>query len=248
MSVPVRQFIASAGVPIFYPVDTPGDIGPPGPPNPGPIGPTGLPASDTGVTGPRGPQGPQGFPGPAGAAGSASSTGPTGPAGPTGLAGFAGSGTGSQGPTGATGPLGTALDFTRLNQLTVTVQSGNQPSIFNVLNVSGNYQIGYIVARCVTNPLKSIVMKIYSSNNYNPSANSDIVTVVGNNGTQADVQMTSLSVITPGTNYASLELVNNNQSYPGPYTGIQLKSFFPGGGTEQWILSCAPNMVSATPF
>lgn len=250
MSVPVRQFQAASGVPIFYPFDTPGDIGPQGPATPGPAGPTGPAASGgTGATGPTGPQGPQGFPGPTGPAGAPSKTGPTGPTGPAGLAGFAGVGTGATGPAGATGAPGNSVDPTRLNTLgPLTVRSGDQPSMFNPLSVNGNYQVGYFVARCISNPLKSIVMKLYGQNQLSPTANSDIVAIVGNNKTNADVQMTSFNVITPGTDYASLELVNNSQSYPGPYLGVQLKSFFPGGGTETWNLSVAPNMVSATPF
>lgn len=251
MSVPVRQFVASSGVPIFYPIGTPGDIGPQGPATPGPAGPTGPPASGTGATGPTGPIGPQGFPGPTGTQGAPSRTGPTGPAGPTGLVGFAGVGTGATGPAGATGPVGNSVDGTRLNQLgPLTVRSGDQPSMYNVLSTSGNYQVGYFVARCVTNPLKSIVMKIYSQNTggVTPGPNTDIVAVVGNNKTNADVQMTSFNVITPNVDYASLELVNNNQSYPGPYFGVQLRSFFPGSGTETWVLSVAPNQVSANPF
>jgi len=249
MSVPVRQFLAASGVPIFYPFNTPGDVGPQGPATPGPRGPTGPAASGTGATGPTGPQGPQGFPGPTGTQGAASRTGPTGPAGPTGLVGLAGAGTGATGSAGVTGPPGNSVDGSRLNSLgPLTVQSGNQPSLFGPLNVNGNYQVGYFVARCISNPLKSIVMKLYAQNTGSPQANTDIVAVVGNNNTNADVQMTSFNVITPNVDYASLELVNNNQSYPGPYLGVQLKSFFTGGGTETWVLSVAPNQVSANPF
>ena len=246
MSVPVRQFVAASGVPIFYPFDTPGDVGPQGPATPGPRGPTGPAASGTGATGPTGPQG---FPGPTGPQGAASKTGPTGPTGSAGAAGPAGVGTGATGPAGVTGPPGNSVDPTRLTQITNQIlQSGNQPSLYQGLSVNGNYQVGYFVARCITNPLKSIVMKLYGQNQLTPTANSDIVAVVGNNKTNADVQMTSFNVITPNVDYASLELVNNSQSYPGPYLGVQLRSFFTGGGTETWNLSVAPNQVSATPF
>lgn len=251
MSVPVRQFQAASGVPIFYPFNTPGATGPAGPATPGPAGPTGPAASGgTGATGPTGPQGPQGFAGPQGPTGDASRTGATGPTGPVGLAGFAGAGTGATGAAGVTGPPGNSVDGSRLVQITNQVlRSGDQPSLFSPLNVSGNYQVGYFVAKCLTNPLKSIVMKLYAQNTGSPQANTDIVAVVGNNNTNADVQMTSFNVITPNVNYASLELVNNSQSYPGPYLGVQLKSFFTGGGTETWNLSAAPNQVSAnTPF
>ena len=249
MSVPVRQFTAASGVPIFYPFNTPGDVGPAGPAGIGPVGPTGPAASGTGSVGPTGPQGPQGFPGPAGATGAASRTGATGPAGPAGAAGPAGVGTGATGPAGVTGPPGNSVDPTRLVQITNQVlQSGNQPSLYQGLNVNGNYQVGYFVAKCLTNPLKSIVMKLYGQNQGAPSPTSDIVAVVGNNKTNADVQMTSFNVITPNVDYASLELVNNSQSYPGPYLGVQLRSFFSGSGTETWNLSVAPNQVSANPF
>lgn len=250
MSVPVRQFQAASGVPIFYPIGTPGDIGPQGPAGIGPAGPTGPPASGgTGATGPTGPIGPQGFPGPQGPTGAASRTGATGPTGPAGAAGPAGAGTGATGAAGVTGPPGNSVDPSRLTQITNQVlQSGNQPSLFNPLSVNGNYQVGYFVAKCLTNPLKSIVMKLYGQNQLSPSPTSDIVAVVGNNKTNADVQMTSFNVITPNVDYASLELVNNNQSYPGPYLGVQLRSFFTGGGTETWNLSVAPNQVSANPF
>ena len=249
MSVPVRQFQAASGVPIFYPFDTPAAQGPAGPSTPGPRGPTGPPASGAGATGPTGPQGPQGFAGPTGTQGAASRTGPTGPAGPTGLAGFAGVGTGATGPAGVTGPPGNSVDQSRLTQITNQIlQTGNQPSLYQGLSVNGNYQVGYFVAKCLTNPLKSIVMKLYGQNQLAPSPNSDIVAIVGNNKTNADVQMTSFNVITPNVNYASLELVNNNQSYPGPYLGVQLRSFFTGGGTETWNMSVAPNMVSSVAF
>ena len=249
MSVPVRQFQASSGVPIFYPFDAPGDIGPAGPATPGPTGPTGPAATDSGVTGPTGPQGPQGFQGPTGASGNPSSTGPTGPTGPAGLAGPAGSGTGATGPAGVTGPPGNSVDGTKLSTLgPFPVQSGNQPAIIGPLSVGGAYQVGYIVARCVTNPLKSIVMKMYAQNSGTLGANTDIITVVGNNGPRNDVQQTSFNVITPTTNYARLALTQDNNGPPAPYNGVQLLSVFPGGGTETWVISAAPNMVQATPF
>lgn len=247
MSVPVRQFQASSGVPIFYPINTPSAQGPPGPATPGPTGPRGPPASDSGATGPAGPQGPQGFPGPQGPQGAPSRTGPTGPAGVTGFSGPAGVGTGATGPAGVTGPAGNTVIASTTNSVgPITVQSGNQPSLFSNFSTA-NYGIGYFVARCITDPRKSIVMKLYGTLQGNPQAGSDLLSVVGNNNTNADVQMTTINYI-DATNYATLELVNNSQSYPGPYLGVQLKSFFTGGGTESWVLSSSANMTSSTPF
>lgn len=249
MSVPVRQFQASSGVPIFYPVDAPSDVGPRGPATPGPTGPQGPTASGTGVTGPAGPFGPQGFPGPTGASGGGSVPGPTGPAGSAGAVGAAGVGTGATGAVGATGSVGNTILDPRVNTLgPLAVQSGSEPSFYQVLN-GGNYQIGYLVARCITDPRKSMIMKLYGQLQSTPSnPNADILSVVGNNNTSADVQMTTLNVITPGTNFAQLELVNANQDYPGPYLGVQLKSFFTGGGVENWTLSVGANMTSAFAF
>lgn len=250
MSVPVRQFQASSGVPIFYPINTPGDIGPRGPATPGPTGPRGIPASESGGTGPTGPQGPQGFPGPTGTQGAPSRTGATGPTGSSAFVGPAGVGTGATGPRGATGPAGNTVDGTRVNQLgPLNLLTGNQPSLYQVLNANGSYQVGYLVARCITTPSKSVAMKLYGQNQnvFPPGANTDLISVVGNNINTDDVQQTTQNTIASG-NYASLELVNSQQGGPGPYSGVQLKSFFPGGGTESWIISVAPNMVSATPF
>lgn len=249
MSVPVRQFQASSGVPIFYPIDTPSAQGPAGPATPGPRGPAGPSATGTGTTGPTGPGGPQGFPGPTGPQGAASRTGATGPTGLAGFAGPAGSGTGATGPAGMTGPPGNSV-IPPANVLPVVVQSGNQPSTFQVLNTA-SYAIGYFVARCITDPRKSMVMKLYGLNQsaFPPLPTTDLVSVVGNNNTQADVQMTTFNFISgDSSNYASLELVNSQQDYPGPYSGVQLKSFFTGGGTESWVLSSVPNMTSGTPF
>jgi len=249
MSVPVRQFQAASGVPIFYPFGSPGDVGPAGPATPGPAGPTGPAASGTGATGPTGPIGPQGFPGPTGPAGAPSRTGATGSTGSAGPAGPAGVGTGATGAAGVTGPPGNSVDGTRMRQLTNQVlQTGNQPSLTFPMSVNGNYQIGYVVARCQTNPLKNIVMKIYGQNTLATGTNTDIIAVVGNNGTAGDVQMSSLTVLTPTTNYASLALVNSAFGPPAPYDNIQLLSVFPGGGTETWTISAVPNMVSANPF
>jgi hypothetical protein len=246
MSVPVRQFQAASGVPIFIPFGQASGTGPAGPATPGPQGPQGPVASGTGVTGPTGPFGPQGFPGPTGTQGAASRTGPTGPSGSAGATGPSGVGTGATGPAGVTGPAGNTVIPGTVNSLNQILQSGNQPSTYQVLNTN-SYQIGYFVARCITDPRKSMMMKLYGTLQSSPQPGSDILSVVGNNNTNADVQMTTINYI-DATNHASLELVNNNQSYPGPYTGVQLKSFFTGGGTESWVLTSAANMSSSSPF
>lgn len=248
MSVPVRQFQASPGNPMFYAVDSPADVGPRGPATPGPIGPTGPSASGSGVTGPSGTQGPQGFAGPTGATGTASPTGPTGSTGATGSAGPVGVGTGATGATGVTGPVGNTLLNPVINTLgPIILRSGDEPSFYTILT-GANFAIGYLVARCITDPRKSMIMKLYGQLQSSPVPNSDILSVVGNNNTSADVQMTTLNVITSGTNFAQLELVNANREGPGPYTGVQWKSFFPGGGEESWVLSVGANMTSATVF
>lgn len=252
MSVSVVQFQAASGVPIFYPVGTPADFGPAGPPTPGPVGPTGPPASisgSTGATGATGPFGPQGFPGPPGPTGSISATGPIGAQGPTGATGANGvvsTATGAQGPTG---PLGSQNITALAKILPVTVNSGNQPVMVGPFGVGTNqYQIGYFVARCLTDKQKNILLKCYGQNTATTGTNTDIISVVGNNTLSADLQQTSVKYIN-ATNYALLRLVNSSEGPPAPYNGIQLVSVFPGGGQEQWTLTAVPNQVSSiTPF
>lgn len=247
MSVPVRQFIASSGVPIFYPVDAPGDIGPRGPATPGPTGPRGPPASGTGAIGPAGPQGPQGFPGPQGPQGSASPTGATGPAGSVGVQGPAGAVAGATGPAGALGQPGNSVQVANALQVGVSARSGDTPSQTTPFSRGGAYEIGYYVARCTSAFDKSIVMKMYGQNTNDGSTSTDIISIVGNNLNTSDIQQSSSKVLNP-LNFATLRLINGNQGPPAPYDSVQLVSIFPGGGTESWSLSAVPNMVSATPF
>lgn len=247
MSVPVRQFIASSGVPIFYPVDAPGDIGSRGPSTPGPTGPRGPPASGTGTIGPAGPQGLQGFPGPQGPQGSASSTGATGPAGPIGVQGPAGAVAGATGPAGAIGLPGNSVQVANALQVGTSVRSGDTPSQTDPFSRGGAYQIGYYVARCTSAFDKSVVMKMYGQNTSAGTSSTDIISIVGNNRNTSDIQQSSSKVLNP-LNFATLRLINGNQGPPAPYQSVQLLSVFPGGGTESWSLSAVPNMVSATPF
>jgi hypothetical protein len=252
MSVSVVQFQASSGVPIFYPVGTPADFGPAGPPTPGPAGPTGPPASilgSTGDTGPTGPFGPQGPPGATGPTGSVSATGPTGPQGlpgPTGASGVVSTATGTTGPTG---PLG-SQNITALAKIQpVVVSSGNSPVMTSPFGLPGTplFQIGYFVARCITNKQKNVILKCYGQRMAAAGTNTDIISVVGNNTLSADLQQTSVRYI-DATNYALLRFVNSAEGPPAPYNGVQLVSVFPGGGQEQWTLTAVPNQVSTLAF
>ena len=252
MSVSVVQFQASSGVPIFYPVGTPADFGPAGPATPGPAGPTGPPASilgSTGATGPTGPFGPQGPPGATGPTGASSpATGATGPQGIPGSAGADGIVSTATGPQGPTGPLG-SQNITALAKIQpVVVSSGNQPVMTAPFGVgTPQFQIGYFVAQCITQPRKNIILKCYGQNTATTGTNTDIISVVGNNAFSPDLQQTSVTFITP-TNYALLRLVNSAEGPPAPYNGIQLVSVFPGGGEEQWTLTAVPNQTSTLAF
>ena len=250
MSVPVRQFIASSGVPIFYPFGAASGTGPAGPSTPGPRGPTGPVASGVGVTGPTGPFGPQGPRGATGPAGVASTaTGPTGSPGLLGPFGPTGSSSTATGPAGPQGIQGASvLPANALTQGPVTLNTGNKTAFVSPFSKNGGYQIGYFVARCVTNPLKTIVLKCYGQNTAATGTSTDIITVVGNNEMTADLQQTSYYLLNSDT-YATLALVNSSEGPPAPYNGIQLTSYFLGGGTETWVLSAVPNMVSnSVPF
>lgn len=250
MSVSVRQFIASPGVPLYYGINSASGVGPRGPATPGPTGPQGPPASDVGNTGPPGPQGPQGFPGATGNAGANSATGATGPVGPVGPIGVSGV---SAGPAGATGPVGVDGNAVFAEYVVanppVSVVGGGQQDAYGLLSAGPvQFQIGYFLARCVTKPEKTICMRLYGQNQLNPSTNTDLISVVGNNINQVDVQQTTIKTLIPSTDFAQVELVNASGDFPGPYAGVQLKSFFTGGGTETWVLSAAPNIISATAF
>lgn len=251
MSVPVRQFTATSGVPIFLPFGTPSQIGPAGPPNPGPAGPTGPAASGAGATGPTGPFGPQGFPGPSGPAGASSGTGPTGPSGARGATGPAPATPGATGAAGATGPLGNAvkdnLKTTAGPVATTNGQKLNQLQVFGVGGSANAYQVGYYVARCITDPRKSIVLKCYQQQSVADNTTTDLITVVGNNTNNFDVQQSSWNYVS-ATSYASLALINPKGVPPAPYNAIQLTSFFPGTGTETWVLAAVPNMTQSTAY
>lgn len=247
MSVPVRQFIASSGVPMYYPIGTPADIGPRGPATPGPTGPQGPPASGTGTIGPAGPQGPQGFPGPQGPQGSPSPTGATGPAGPVGVQGPAGAVAGATGGAGPVGPLGNSVISASAETTPTTVRSGDQPLFGQPFKTGLPYQIGYFVARCTTQTGKNIVMKMYGQNIGLPGLNADLTSIVGNNVATVNGKQSSEKFQNP-LNNAHLELLNLNQP-PGSYQNVVLVSFFPNTiATESWVMSAVPNMIQATPF
>ena len=247
MSLVPRQFQAKSGVPIFYRFDDPSDVGPAGPPGPqGPIGPTGIPFSGAGgVTGATGPQGSQGVRGPIGATGPATPTGPTGPQGFNGPQGNAG----PAGPTGVTGPVGPpGASVIGIGSVVgpFPIPTGGQPSRRNSIFKEANYAIGYFVAVCETDPRKSIPIKLHGQfqGAVNPLA--DFTTCVGN-CLKPDLQQTTVNAI-DATSFATCELINTDQQGGGNYVGVQLKSFFPGGGEETWSLTAIPNMLSATPF
>ena len=253
MSVPVRQFLASSGVPIFYPIDAPSAIGPAGPATPGPTGPVGVAASGTGSTGPTGAFGPQGAPGATGPTGAPSAiVGPTGSPGFLGFFGATGPAGSGTGPTGAQGaPGASVLTANAQVQGPISLNSGSQVSFKFPLSTGGGYQIGYVLARCVSDATKTILLKCYGQNTSATGTNTDIIGVVGNNELTADLQQTSYvaNPTNPTTNYASLALINSSEGPPAPYDGIQLTSVFPGGGTEIWVISAVPNMVSTSvPF
>jgi len=247
MSLVPRQFQAKSGVAIFYQFDDPSDVGPAGPPGPqGPIGPTGIPFSGSSqVTGATGPQGAQGVRGPVGATGPGAPTGPTGPQGFNGPQGSAGA-TGAVGATGIPGPPGASVLGAGAVVGPFPIPTGAEPSLSEQVFRNTNYGIGYFVAVCKTDPRKTIPIKLYGQFQSDNTLLSDLTTCVGN-CLKPDLQQTTVNAI-DATNFATCQLINVSQGAGANFIGVQLKSFFTGGGEEQWSLSGIPNMVSATPF
>jgi hypothetical protein len=128
----------------------------------------------------------------------------------------------------------------------ISVPTGGQPSIRTQVLDQADYAIGYFVAVCQTDPRKSIPIKLYGQFQGGSSPDADFTTCVGN-CLQPDAQQTTVNAI-DATSFATCELINAGQGAGGNYTGVQLKSFFPGGGEETWLLSAIPNMLSSVPF
>jgi len=247
MSLVPRQFQAKSGVPIFYQFDDPSDVGPAGAPGPqGPTGPQGIPFSGgSAITGPTGIQGSQGVRGPIGSTGPTSGTGPTGPNGFNGAQGNVGP-AGLTGVTGPQGPPGASVLGSGVVVGPFPIPTGAEPSIAEQVFRDTNYGIGYFVAVCKTDPRKTIAIKLHGQFQADNTLLSDLTTCVGN-CLKPDLQQTTVNAI-DATNFATCELINVSQGAGANFIGIQLKSFFTGGGEELWSLSGVPNMVSATPF
>lgn len=240
MSVSSKQVFAAPGVPLFYSIDAASAPGPTGPAGVGATGPQG-PAAATGVMGPTGPFGPQGFPGPTGPAGAATATGATGPTGVTGPAGST-----SSLATGATGPVGpTGLNGTNLTQIgfagpfPLTPSAGNYTDYTQFDNGS-NYQTGYIVARCITSPLKSVISKYYLANKQT-GPQTDLTIVPGNN-------------VFPTQNLPTYQYINSNVNYANigisqtPFQpGLTVSSIVPANTTELWNVGVFAQLQGNTP-
>lgn len=245
MSVLPRQFHASSGVPLFFPFGTPSGTGPQGPSTPGPTGPQGIPASGQGATGPTGPQGPQGAVGPQGPTGILGFTGAGGPQGPQGATGPQGP-TGQQGATGPEGPPGASVFPEDGKTSSVTLQTGGQPMQPAPFSRGLPFQTGYFVASCLTDPFKTMVMKMYGQRGVDGNMK-DLTTCVGNNYKETENQQTTLS-FKSAVSFATLQLINDVWAPTAPYANVELLSVFPGGGEETWVFESIPNFESNLPL
>lgn len=237
MSVSTKQVFASPGVPMFHSVGEASGTGPTGPAGYGATGPQG-PAGETGATGPAGPPGPRGGYGPQGATGTSSPTGATGAVGSIGPTGAASASVGATGPQGATGPVGNTLTLLGAYPQILTPQSSTY-TLDRLLDAALTYASGYIVARCITTPAKSVVVKFYRSNALTPTL-SDITLVLGNNLLNPDNVQTSYQFLTT-TNGASISVQPKPQ-----FVLISVTSIVPAGTQESWVLSAAANLQGST--
>jgi hypothetical protein len=239
MSVSSKQVFAAPGVPLFYSIAAGSSVGPTGPAGLGDTGPQG-PTGQTGTTGPTGAFGPQGFPGPTGPAGAATATGATGSTGPTGPAGASGTTTGSTGVTGATGPLGTTLTLLRnTGQFTLT-PSASFNTDYTMFDAGQNYQSGYLVAKCITSPLKSVVSKFYLANKQT-GPQTDLTIVPGNNLFPTQ-NLPTYQFITSTTNTANIGI---SQAPFQP--GVTVSSLVPANTSELWTLGSLAYLQGNTP-
>lgn len=239
MSVSTKQVFAAPGVPLFYSIAAGSSVGPTGPAGLGATGPRG-PTGQTGTTGATGPFGPQGFPGPTGPAGAPTATGATGSTGPTGPAGASGTTTGPTGVTGATGPVGTTLtQIGNAGPFTLTPTASFYTS-YNMFDAGSNYQSGYIVARCITSPLKSLISKFYFANKQT-GPQTDVTIVPGNNLFPTQ-NLPTYQFITSTTNTASITLT---QAPTQP--GVTVNSLVPANTSESWTLGTVAYLQGNTP-
>ena len=243
MSVSVKQVFASPGVPFFYSINDPSAVGPQGPAGFGPTGPQGATGA-TATTGPTGPFGPQGFPGPTGPAGAPTATGATGPTGPTGPQGVAGTTTGPTGVTGPTGGVGnTVAQIGFAGPFTLTPSSTSYST--SIIGNTARYSSGYIVARCITSPLKSVAVKYYRAGAV--ASQDDVTFIVGNNvngpPTLSQGSFQYISVTAP-LNNASITVDQQSVSSGGSL--VTVSSIVPAGTEETWVLSAGANLTSAS--
>lgn len=238
MSVSSKQVFAAPGVPLYYAIDSSSVVGPAGPATPGPAGPQGV-TGPSGTTGPTGPFGAQGFPGAVGATGAPSPTGPTGPTGATGPIGFASTTTGTTGVTGPAGTGGAVLPFPFGSVPVTLTPSAGTYTTTALFSQAPNFTCAYILARCITTPQKTMLMKVYFSNAQSPTL-VDMTSVVGNNTTSKTTNQQTVNYIT-SSNSASLSISPNPQ-----YVLITLSSLVPAGTEEQWVMSASTNLFSTS--
>lgn len=239
MSVPTKQVFAAPGVPLFHSIGEASGTGPTGPAGFGATGPRG-PTGETGATGPAGPPGARGPYGPQGATGASSPTGATGPQGPRGPTGAASASVGATGPQGATGAVGNTLTLLQqLKPTTLTPQSFTWTND-RLLAAADNYASGYIVAKCLTTPAKSLIVKYYRSNAQVPTQ-ADVTFVLGNNVTNPPTLNQATYQYLSSTNASSLYLQQAPQ-----YVLISVTSTVPAGTTETWTISSTENLQGPT--
>jgi hypothetical protein len=219
---------ASDSQPFWLSVGGTGSVGPAGASPTGATGPVGPVGSGTGNTGSTGPTGLRGISGQLGVTGPTGLPGITGPTGPRGTQGS----TGATGSTGPTGIVGRQAPFVLFSDVTTSLINGGTYLIPAQL-LPNTYAFGYLVARCLTTPAKTILAKI-SFTNYTVTGIPNVVIMPGNNNGINDPLLTSETFVT-STNNANITRFNTGT---GGYETIQLQTFFPGpaGGIESWRL------------
>jgi hypothetical protein len=227
MSQLINTSQASDSQPFWVGIGVAGPVGPTGASPTGATGPVGPVGTGTGFVGPTGPTGIIGISGPLGVTGPAGLPSLTGATGPTGAQGF----TGATGSTGATGIVGRQAPFPIDSDVTISMINGGTYQVpIPIFTAPNDYVFGYMVARCLTTPAKTILAKI-SFTNYQPTGLANVVIMPGNNNGINDPLLTSEAYIT-STNNANITRYNTGTGYET----IQLQTFFPGtaGATESW--------------
>jgi hypothetical protein len=222
-------------------VGQPGSVGPAGASPTGPTGAVGPVGSGTGNTGATGPTGERGISGQLGVTGPTGLPGLTGATGPTG----ASSSTGATGSTGPTGIVGIQAPLVLFSDVTTSLINGGTYLIPPQL-LPNTFAFGYLVARCLTTPAKTILAKISFTNFTVPGMPiPNVVIMPGNNNSINDPLLTSETFVT-STNNANITRFNTGT---GGYETIQLQTFFPGpaGGIESWRIQVYNVISQASP-